>query len=59
MSKITEVAKGLKAAVCELHNDEYIKGYNHSCVVTVAAILAGIAVADIVTTVATYINNKQ
>ena len=37
MSKITEVAKGLKAA----------------------AILAGIAVADIVSTVIIYINNKQ
>lgn len=58
MSKITEAAKGLKATVCELRNDEYIKGYNHSCVVT-AAILVGIAVTDIVTTVAIYINNKQ
>lgn len=54
MSKITEVAKGLKAAVCELHNNEYIKGYNDSCVLTAAAILAGIAV-----TVAIYISNKQ
>lgn len=43
MGKITEAAKGLKAAACELHNNEYIKGYNHSCV----------------TTVATYISNKQ
>lgn len=59
MSKITEVAKGLKAAVCELRNDEYIKGYKHSCVITAAAILAGIAVADIATTVAIYISNKQ
>ena len=59
MSKITEVAKGLKAAVCELHNDEYIKGYNDSCVLTAAAILAGIAVTDIATTVIIYIKNKQ
>ncbi len=59
MSKITEVAKGLKAAGCELRNVEYIKGYNHSCVVTAAAILAGIAVTDIVSTVIIYINNKQ
>lgn len=59
MSKITEVAKGLKAAACEMYNDEYIKGYNHSCVVTTAAILAGIAVTDIATTVAIYISNKQ
>lgn len=50
MSKITEAAKGLKAAACELHNNEYIKGYNHSCVTSAA---------DIVTTVATYISNKQ
>lgn len=55
MSKITETAKGLKAAVCELHNNEYIKGYNDSCVSTAAAILAGIAVIDIVATVAIYI----
>ena len=59
MSKITEVAKGLKAAVCELRNDEYMKGYNHSCVATAAAILAGIVVTDIASTVIIYINNKQ
>lgn len=59
MSKITEAAKGLKAAACELHNNEYIKGYNHSCVTSAAAILVGLAVANIVTTVATYISNKQ
>ena len=55
MSKITEVAKGLKAAVCELRNDEFIKGYNHSSVITAAAILAGFVVSNMATTVAIYI----
>lgn len=59
MSKITEVAKGLKAAVCELRNDEFIKGYNHSSVITAAAILAGFVVSNMATTVAIYIHNKQ
>lgn len=59
MSKITEVAKGLKAAAYAVHNDEYIKGYNQACVATAVAILAGIAVTDIAATVVTYISNKQ
>lgn len=59
MSKITEAAKGLKAAACELHNNEYIKGYNHSCVTSAAAILVGLVFADVVAIVGTYVKNKQ
>jgi hypothetical protein len=59
MSKITEAAKGLKAAACELHNNEYIKGYNHSCVTSAAAILVGLVLADVVAIVGTYIIDKQ
>lgn len=59
MGKITEAAKGLKAAACELHNNEYIKGYNHSCVTSAAAILVGLVLADVVAIVGTYIIDKQ
>lgn len=59
MSKITETAKGLKAAACEMYNNDYIKGYTHSCITTAAGELAAIAVAGIVTIVSVYIKNKQ
>lgn len=59
MSKITETAKGLKTAAYAVRNNEYIKGFNHCCVITATGALAAIAFADVVTIVDVYIKNKQ
>lgn len=59
MSKITEVAKGLKAATYAVHHDEYNKGFIKGTLSTVGGVLAGLALADVVAIVGTYINNKQ
>lgn len=59
MSKITEVAKGLKAATYAVHHDEYYKGFITGTLSTVGGVLAGLAVADVIAIVGTYVKNKQ
>lgn len=59
MSKITEVAKGLKAATYAVHHDEYNKGFIKGTLATVGGVLVGLALADVVAIVGTYVKNKQ
>lgn len=59
MSKITEVAKGLKAATYAVHHDEYNKGFIIGTLGTVGGALVGLVLADVVAIVGTYVKNKQ
>lgn len=59
MSKITEAATGLMAATYAVHHNEYNKGFIEGTLTTLGGALVGLAVVNIVTTVATYISNKQ
>ena len=59
MSKITEATKGLMAAAYAVHHDQYNKGFIEGALSAVGGVLAGLAVADIVSIVRTYIINKQ
>ena len=59
MSKITEVANGLKDATYAVHHDQYNKGFINGALSAVGGVLAGLAVADVIAIVGTYIINKQ
>ena len=59
MSKITEVANGLKDATCTVHHDKYNKGFINGALSAVGGVLVGLAISDIVSIVGTYIINKQ
>lgn len=59
MSKITEAATGLMAATYAVHHNEYNKGFIESTLSTVGGVLVGLALADVVTIVGTYVKNKQ
>ena len=59
MSKITEVANGLKDAAYTVHHDKYNKGFIDGAFSAVGGVLVGLAISDIVSIVGTYIINKQ
>ena len=59
MSKITEVANGLKDATYTVHHDKYNKGFIEGALSAVGGVLVGLAISDIVSIVGTYIINKQ
>jgi hypothetical protein len=59
MSKITEVAKGLKATTYAVHHDEYNKGFITGTLSTVGGVLVGLVLADVIAIVGTYIIDKQ
>ena len=59
MSKITEVANGLKDATYTVHHDEYNKGFIIGTLGLVGSALVGLALADVVAIVGTYKINKQ
>lgn len=59
MSKITEAATGLMAATYAVHHDEYNKGFIKCTLATVGGVLVGLALADVVAIVGTYVKNKQ
>ena len=59
MSKITEVANGLKDATYTAHHDKYNKGFIDGALSAVGGVLVGLAISDIVSIVGTYIINKQ
>jgi hypothetical protein len=59
MSKITEVAKGLKAATYAAHHDEYNKGFITGALSAVGGTLVGLVLADVIAIVVTYIIDKQ
>ena len=59
MSKITEVANGLKDATYTVHHDKYNKGSINGALSAVGGVLVGLAISDIVSIVGTYIINKQ
>lgn len=59
MSKITEVANGLKDATYTVHHDKYNKGFIDGALSAVGGVLVGLAISDIVSIVGTYIINKQ
>ena len=59
MSKITEATKGLMAAAYAVHHDQYNKGFIDGALSAVGGVLAGLAVADVIAIVGTYIINKQ
>ena len=59
MSKITEVANGLKDATYTVHHDKYNKGFINGALSAVGGVLLGLAISDIVSIVGTYIINKQ
>ena len=59
MSKITEAATGLMAATYAVHHDEYNKGVIGGTLGMVGGVLVGLAIADVIAIVGTYIKNKQ
>ena len=59
MSKITEVANGLKDATYTVHHDKYNKGFINGILSAVGSLLVGLAISDIVAIVGTYIIDKQ
>ena len=59
MSKITEVANGLKDATYTVHHDKYNKGFINGALSAVGGVLVGLAISDIASIVGTYIINKQ
>ena len=59
MSKITEVANGLKDATYTVHHDKYNKGFINGSLSAVGGVLVGLAISDIASIVGTYIINKQ
>ena len=59
MSKITEVANGLKDATYTVHHDKYNKGFINGALSAVGGVLVGLAISDIASIVETYIINKQ
>lgn len=59
MSKITEAATGLMAATYAVHHNEYNKGFITGTLATVGGMLVGLAVADVIAIVGTYVKNKQ
>ena len=59
MSKITEAATGLMAATYAVHHDEYNKGVINGTLGIVGGVLVGLAIADVIAIVGTYIKNKQ
>ena len=59
MSKITEVANGLKDATYTVHHDKYNKGFINGILSAVGGMLVGLAISDVIAIVGTYIINKQ
>lgn len=59
MSKITEAATGLMAATYAVHHDEHNKGVINGTLGMVGGVLVGLAIADVIAIVGTYIKNKQ
>ena len=59
MSKITEVANGLKDATYTVHHDKYNKGFINGALSAVGGVLVGLAISDVIAIVGTYIINKQ
>lgn len=59
MSKITEAATGLMAATYAVHHNECNEGYIKGTLATVGGVLVGLAVADVIAIVGTYVKNKQ
>lgn len=59
MSKITEAATGLMAAAYAVNHNEYNKGVIEGTLSMVGGVLAGLAVADVIAIVGTYVKNKQ
>ena len=59
MSKITEAATGLMAATYAVHHDEYNKRVINGTLGMVGGVLVGLAIADVIAIVGTYIKNKQ
>ena len=59
MSKISEAATGLMAATYAVHHNEYNKGFITGTLTAVGGVLAGLALADVVAIVGTYVKNKQ
>ena len=59
MSKITEVANGLKDATYTVHHDKYNKGFINGILSAVGGVLVGLAISDGIAIVGTYIINKQ
>ena len=59
MSKITEAATGLMAATYAVHHDECNKGVINGTLGMVGGVLVGLAIADVIAIVGTYIKNKQ
>ena len=59
MSKITEAATGLMAATYAVHHNEYNKGFIVGTLTAVGSLSVGLALADVVAIVGTYVKNKQ